>query len=76
MVMAMAAYGLKVSSKIECLLSTVSPKIVPNNLDVVLKSKIVCNCLRKIYVKIYSSTTDRFWSKIDLVKWCTVTSRH
>lgn len=32
---------MKVSSKIECFLSTLSPKIVPNSFDVVLKSRIV-----------------------------------
>ena len=39
-VMAIAAYGLKVSAKIESFLSTVSPKIVPKSFDVVLKSRI------------------------------------
>lgn len=35
-----AAYGLKESSNIECLLLIVSPNTCPNILEVVLKSKI------------------------------------
>ena len=57
-VIAMAAYGLNVSSKIECFLSTDSPKIVPKSFDVVLKSRIEDNWFLNIRVMMYSSTRD------------------
>ena len=82
-VRAIAAYGLKWSSKMLKLFSSsfvffcsFSPKMAPKSLLVVLKSRIGVSWLRSWITRTWSSTTERFESKTALDKCYTVTYKH
>jgi hypothetical protein len=74
LVSAMAAYGLNMSSNIECFLSTLSPNTCPNILEVVLKSSIWTSWFLNIVTLMGSSIDACSRSKILRLKCWTVDS--